>query len=151
MAKKGGNPQNLIPVTKLTPEERRKRCSNGGKKRAENERKRMAMKEQLEMLLRMPVTSRDGINALLMNDIKDPALSDNQAALLVIAINKAMEGGLEFLEFIRDTIGEKPANNLQLDATATVQTISENDRKLLERVEKRLKTEQKQQKANETG
>lgn len=149
MAKKGGNPQNLISTATLTPEERRERGAKGGKKKAENERKRKAMREQLELLLQLPVQSIKGVNALLKNGVTDPELSDNQAAMMAVAINKAMEGNIEYFEFIRDTIGEKPANNFAMEAT--VKSIPEDDRRLMERVEKRLKAEQKVKTGESSG
>lgn len=115
MAKKGGNPQNLITTAQKTPEKRKADASKGGKKTAENNRKRKAMKEQLEIMMQMPVVNKKGLNALIKTGIVDPEFADNQAAILAVAIQKAMNGRLEYIEFLRDTIGDKQTDTMRFD------------------------------------
>ena len=143
MAKKGGNPQNLKSAADMTPEERQKLAASGGKAKAENERKRKAMKEQLDILMQLPVKNKKGLKALKTNGVEDPELQDNQAAMMAVAFIMALNGSLEHMAFIRDTLGEKPANINNTTVDATVQTIPEEDRRLLNRVAKRLSCEQK--------
>ena len=54
------NEQNLIPFTSnQSREEAKKNGSKGGKKSGEVRRQRKAMKEQMEMLLTLPVKNRE--------------------------------------------------------------------------------------------
>lgn len=114
MAKKGGNPQNLIPLSERSAEERKRVQSMGGKATAEAVRRRKSMKEQLEIILKMPVVNKEGKSALVATGITDPDLADNQAAILAVTLAKALGGNLDSIGFIRDTIGEKPSDTLNL-------------------------------------
>jgi len=91
-----GNPQNLIPSTKLSKEEARKRSSNGGKKSGEVRRARKTLREELLALLSDGDTQSKMSLALI-----EEALSGNKAG----SVTKAFET-------IRDTIGEKPADKI---------------------------------------
>ena len=59
----------------------------------------------------------------------DMLLAANYAAVL-----KAIRGDIKALEYIRDTLGEKPAT----EVNATVEEITQEDRELLQRVADRL-------------
>lgn len=83
------NENNLIvPTSELAREYGRR----GGKKKAENAKKRKAMKEQMEMLLSLPVKSTK-----LKNQLKDIGIKsneiDNQMALIVSLYQTALKGG----------------------------------------------------------
>ena len=83
------NEQNLIvPSSKLARENGRK----GGKKKAENIKKRKAMKEQMEMLLSLPVKSPKLKEQLKKLGIKSNEI-DNQMALIVSLYQTALKGG----------------------------------------------------------
>ena len=56
------------------------------------------------------------------------------------AIQKAIRGDIKALEYIRDTLGEKPAETLN----ASVTQITPEDKELLKNVNARLKAEQDQ-------
>ena len=83
---------NLIPASKLTPEERRENGRKGGIASgiARNERK--TLKEQLLILLEN---------------------GDTQKEVSLALISKALTGDTKAFEVIRDTIGEKPKEQIE--------------------------------------
>ena len=98
---------NLIPFDKLTEEEQRKIASKGGKASVEARKKKKNMKEALQLLLSLDVKSlkvREQLKALGIeeNDM------NNEMALMVSMLNKALKGDKGCAEFIRDTSGQKP-------------------------------------------
>lgn len=83
------NEKNLIvPTSEMAREYGRK----GGLKKAENARKRKAMKEQMEMLLTLPVKSSKTKEVLKKLGIKSTEMN-NQMALIVALYQTALKGG----------------------------------------------------------
>lgn len=98
---------NLIPFDKLTEEEQRKIASKGGKASVEARKKKKNMKEALQLLLSLDVKSlkvREQLKALGI----DEGDMNNEMALMVSMLNKALKGDKGCAEFIRDTSGQKP-------------------------------------------
>lgn len=85
------NKENLIPSSARTPSERRKNARKAGKKSGEVRRARKKFKEDL-------------LAALEVGNI--------QQNIVASVIDKALKGDLKAVEFIRDTIGEKPVDKL---------------------------------------
>ena len=90
--KENSGHSNLIPASKLTPEERRENGRKGGIASgiARNERK--TLKEQLLILLEN---------------------GDTQKEVSLALISKALTGDTKAFEVIRDTIGEKPKEQIE--------------------------------------
>lgn len=88
------NEQNLIRNEDLTPEQRRENARKAGiasgKKRAE----RKTLREELLALL---------------------AKGETQNRMSLAMIEKAMKGDTKAFEVIRDTIGEKPKEQIEVD------------------------------------
>ncbi len=91
------NNENLIPVTKRTPRERKAISSKGGKASAEAKRKRKALKEELIALL----------------DVIDTNGHSVQEKISFALIKEACDGNVKAFEVIRDTIGEKPIDKVE--------------------------------------
>ena len=87
------NEKNLIKNEDLTPNERRKRASKAGKASGEARRKRKTLKEELVSLLET---------------------NNYNEKISLKLIKKALEGNIKAFEVIRDTIGEKPKENVEL-------------------------------------
>lgn len=82
------NEQNLIvPSSELA----RKNGRKGGLKKAENERKRKSLKEELTLLLEAVEEGKT-----------------NQERMSISLFKEALKGNTKAFEIIRDTIGEKP-------------------------------------------
>lgn len=89
---------NIENLQRLTSEKAKKIGSIGGKKSAEAAKKRKTMREMLDYLLTQPAAKKKDIDTL--------------EAILVAAIKKAQKGNIKAMEFIRDTVGEKPVDRL---------------------------------------
>lgn len=108
------NEKNLDPVT--TKSEARKRGRAGGIASAEARREKKKMRETLEIILKMPMKSgnHDDVAAILnFAAIKGKNISV-QEAILIAQVQKAMKGDTRAAEYVRDMIGEKPADTLNL-------------------------------------
>lgn len=112
-----------------TSEQARVNGSKGGKKRAENARKRKALKEQLEIFLKLPLKNEDAKETLKGLGIETEDI-DNQMAITVAICQRALKGDTRAYELIRDTIGEKPAetiNNINLNYEDTLKKVTDED------------------------
>ena len=111
--KKKVNPgiKNLKPVP--NSEVAREMGRKGAIKSAEVRREKKKMKDALKSLLKLPIK-----NGSLKDELKELGFEDeemnNQLALLVAAYNRGLLGDIKAIEFIRDTIGEKPKEEIEL-------------------------------------
>ncbi len=106
-----GNEKNL---KRLTSEEARKNGSKGGKKSVESRRRKKLLKELLEEALEKE--TRTGNMAI-----------DITNAL----VRKAKKGNVKAYEVIRDTLGQKPVENVNFNNPSAT--------KVLESINKQLK------------
>ena len=86
------NEQNLIRNEDLTPEQRRENARKAGIASGKARKKRKAMKEQMEMLLTLPVKSSKTKEVLKKLGIKSTEMN-NQMALIVALYQTALKGG----------------------------------------------------------
>ena len=92
------NEQNLIPFNERTEEEQRKIARQGGIKSGEVRRQRKTLKEELLLLLDE---------------------NDNQKNMTVSLLLKALDGDIKAFEVVRDTIGEKPTDKVEMNANVS--------------------------------
>lgn len=101
------NEENLIPFTSEQSRElAKKNGSKGGKASAEARKKRKAMKEQMEMLLNLPLKD-EKTRAFLESMGIDTASMDNQMALVVSTFQNAIRGDMKAVNIVREIIGER--------------------------------------------
>lgn len=93
---KTGNMNNLIPNSKRSPEEVRENGRKGGIKSGETRRKRKTLREELLALLET---------------------EQYQKKISLSLIKQAVDGNTKAFEVIRDSIGEKPSDKLELEQT----------------------------------
>lgn len=114
------NEQNLIPFTSnQSREEAKKNGTKGGKKSGEVRRQRKAMKEQMEMLLSMPlkVTNRNGDKLADMIETLgiDKDNIDNQMAIVVAlwqtAMNSKSNQQIQAVQEIRKIVQDEQTVN----------------------------------------
>ena len=86
---------NLKPVRSTA--DAQVRGSAGGRKSGESRRKKKELRERLELLLK---TKKDGLT-----------VAD---ALVMALVEKGLTGDVRAFEVIRDTLGQKPANRVEL-------------------------------------
>ena len=85
--------ENLKPFDTLTEEQQREICSKGGKKSAEVKKERKKLKEELLLLL---------------------SEGDNNRRMSLAIFERALNGDTKAFEVIRDTIGEKPKEEVEV-------------------------------------
>lgn len=98
------NEQNLRPPR--TKKEARERGKQGGIKSGEARRKKKAMKEQMELLLSLPLKD-EKIKEQFEEMGIDTDNIDNQMAMMVAMWNKAIHGNTSAFNSIREVTGER--------------------------------------------
>lgn len=102
--------------SEMTPEQRAEYGRQGGIKSGEVKRRKKAMKETIEVLLSMPM--KNGRTADIDAIKNFAALKgkniDVQTAILIAQIQRALKGDKGAAEFIRDTSGQKPTDNMNI-------------------------------------
>lgn len=93
------NEQNLIPGGhKLTQEE----ASRGGKKSGESRRRKRQLRDALQELLDREYTDKEG------------NVADGTTILAAGLFRKAQKGDIRAWEVLRDTVGQKPADRVEV-------------------------------------
>ena len=108
--------KNLIKAEDLTSEELRDRARAGGIASGKARREKKQMRETLDILLSMPM--KDGMSADVESirsfaSIKGKNINV-QEAILIAQVQKAMKGDTRAAEYIRDTIGQRPGENVDI-------------------------------------
>lgn len=99
------NERNLVPNNRRTPKERRRNAQKAGKASGEARRQRKTLKENMNLLLDLGVTSAKDFNKLTALGI--PAEDVDNAMLLTAALfKKAAAGDVAAYREIRDLVGE---------------------------------------------
>lgn len=113
MIKKKGN--TLMPIeevnSKRTREKHSEDSKRAGKRSGEVRRQRKLLKDLFKSLLATPIPQKE-----LKEKIKEMGLSDEEknynTLLGMTTLNEALKGNMKAVEFIRDTIGEKPKEEI---------------------------------------
>ena len=114
---------------KMTPEQRREYGRKGGLKNGENYKRRKELKETLNILLDMPLktgrtTTVEKVQAFA--NLKGKNITVDQA-MMVCLIQKALKGDLNAIAMVRDTIGEKPSDKVEVKDVTPVIISGEDD------------------------
>ena len=99
--------ENLIPFNERTEDEQRELARKAGIASGEARRKKKMLKELLELALSQPSDIVEG--------------EDNYTAITAALVNKAIQGDTKAYEVIRDTLGQKPTEQTQMDLTAKIE------------------------------
>lgn len=105
------NEENLKP---LTSEKAREIGRIGGKKSVEVRRERKKFREMFKILLAEEITDKKGNK------------KNTQEAICIAQIREALKGNTKAFETIRDTIGEKPIDNVVNNIVSQV-NVTKND------------------------
>ena len=108
------NEQNLIPNSERTPSERRENARKAGKASGEARRRKKTLKEQMELLLSLPVKD-ESTKAFIESLGIDSDVINNSMAITLSMYQEALKGNTKAYELIRDTLGEKPTDKLQIE------------------------------------
>lgn len=98
--------ENLIPITQRSKEEARKISQKGGIASGIARKKKKKLKDVCEMLLNLPLKDEKIKKKLKELGINDSFL-DNQTAMSLMLLKKAVSGDVKAFEVIRDTTGQK--------------------------------------------
>lgn len=106
----------------MTPEQRRENGRKGGIASGEAKRKKKAMRETLDVLLAMPMRSGKFAD---IESIKNFAAIKGkninvQEAMIISMLQRAMKGDVKAAEWIRDTAGQKPVENMNMNMNLPV-------------------------------
>lgn len=104
------NKENLTPNDARTPSERRKNAQKAGRASGKARRQKRALRECLEVILNSPASDEE-LEALLKNAGIENTF-DNAMSLSLI--RKALSGDPKAFEVVRDTIGQKPIDKMQV-------------------------------------
>ena len=114
MPRKGKD--NLIPTTMRTKEEVRENSRKGGIRSGEVRKEKALMKETLRDLLKMPLKDGDLKQIKNLAEARGKNLTV-QEAILLAQIKKAITGDVKSATFVRDTVGEKPIDEINMATT----------------------------------
>ena len=92
--------------TNLTPEEHKKRASNGGKKSGEVRRRKRDLRQAMDLFLSLKVKNPELVALMKAAGIKGAEL-DNQMAMVYAQVSKAQSGSTRAAELIADVLGER--------------------------------------------
>ena len=107
------NTENLVSLADRTTEEQRAIASAGGKASGEARRKRKTLKEELLLML---------------------SEGETQQSVTFALIEKAMSGDTKAFEVIRDTIGEKPIDKVQMKTDVNISDSAERLSNIFEQI-----------------
>lgn len=123
-----GNPNPLKKFSDMTPEERSELGRKGGIKSGETKRRKKAMKDILSVLLDMPIKPGKAAD---MEAIKNFAALKGKnitvsEAILIAQLQRALQGNVQSAEFIRDTSGQKPVEDINMSGSLDMVQIIDN-------------------------
>ena len=105
---------NLIGPGDRTPDERRESAVNAGIASGKSRRNRKTFRESLLTILSMPVDDPE-----LLDKLKALGLEPTfQTAIDLAQIRQAQKGDTDASRFVRDTVGEKPRDELEIGGLA---------------------------------
>lgn len=122
--KRKGNPQYLTSFDSSTPEGRQRASEMGklaGKASGEAKRRKKLMKENLEILCQLSLKSGRATDVESIKnfaELKGKNITIEQA-MLIAQIKKALSGDTKAIEFIRDTMGQKPVDEKKVETNST--------------------------------
>ena len=106
-------------MNKRTKEEQREIASKGGKKSVEVRRRKKTMRENLEILLSMPLNQGKAADIEKGKNLKDFTACNLtvEQTMLLAQVKKAMKGDIQAFETIRDLVGERPVQEIKQETT----------------------------------
>ena len=101
---------NLVPLTDRTPEEQRAFHVAGGKASQAAQKRRRTQAEIIRQIMDLTLSPEEGGAALEALGLDPTWATDANVAVM----QKARRGDVESLRYLRDTIGEKPRDGLEI-------------------------------------
>ena len=120
----------VTPASERSPEWRRENGRKGGKASGAAKRDKKAMKEVIQTLLTLPLENKK------LCEIEESIKSfkglkgknvDVQTAIIIKQVQRALAGDLSSAEFLRDTMGERPGDNVKVEGAIPIVISGEDD------------------------
>lgn len=102
--------KNLIPFNQRSEEAQWQIRSMGGKASSEKQRRRKTQAEIIRQIMELKLTPEEGADKLEALGLDPTWATDANVAVM----QKARKGDVESLRYLRDTIGEKPRDGLEI-------------------------------------
>ena len=108
------------------------RAAEAGRKSGEVRRKkaqeRQTLKSSLKTLLTVSLKRGEIVEVDEIMDLADieNINIDVQTAISIATIQRALQGDIQAVQFIRDTIGEKPSDKVEVDQSLTIESWAKN-------------------------
>lgn len=112
MANKNPNTNGLIKNEELTPIERRKNASKAGKKSGQVRAERKKFNELFNAYLDKKVTNEQIKEQMIQFGFTDEECT-NKNAIVFAQYKEALKGSTQAFVAVRDTMGEKPVEQIQ--------------------------------------
>ena len=111
-------------LRKITSEQAREMQAIGAETKRVERLKRESMKFTINTLLsktlkKGELCTADDVMSLAEMDGKN---IDVQTAIMIAVVQRALMGDMTAVQFLRDTVGEKPSDKIELDSSLTVET-----------------------------
>lgn len=129
MPRPGGAVKNMRPFTKGDPRAKEAQLK-GALARKANCAKRKAMKEDLDILLKLTLKKGDMAYAedvLSLEEAQKMNVSV-QTAIDIAMVQRAMLGDVQAAQYVRDTVGEKPKDKMEVDQSLTIESWAKNNK-----------------------
>lgn len=107
------NEQNLIKNEDLTPSQRRKNASKAGKASAKKRQQNKTFKEIISKFLDGQVSDERLKQQMIEFGFADKEVSNKSCAVFALW-REAIQGNTKAFELLRDTIGEKPQDQVNI-------------------------------------
>lgn len=107
------NEQNLIKNEDLTPEQRRRNASKAGKASAKKRQQNKTFKEIISNFLDGQVSDERLKQQMIDFGFADKEVSNKSCAVFALW-KEAIKGNTKAFELLRDTIGEKPQDKVNI-------------------------------------
>ena len=122
------NEENLTPFNKMTVKQQREIAKKGGIASQKKRKERKLIKDQISLLLSLPLKD-EKTKAKFKSLGIDSEDIDNQMAMVIAMWQKALKGDVNAFNTIRDTIGEKPVEQIQNLTPPTINIERPNKKK----------------------
>jgi general stress protein YciG len=121
MAKAGNHrgDENLVPLNRRTKEKQREIARAGGMASGAARRRKRDMQQALNAILDMPLKAGRVQQIRNLSEVKGKNITAEQAILLAM-VNRALKGDVRAATFVRDTVGCKPTDRVELEEVTAI-------------------------------
>ena len=117
---------NLIRgITKENASERARQSIEARRRKKEA---RIALRESLDILLTKALKKGELVTPQEIQDMAnvEDLNVDVQTAMAIAVLQRALMGDVQAAQFVRDTVGEKPTDKVQVDQSLTIEAWAKN-------------------------